>query len=125
MKNDLAVFKAFSDETRLRILFLLSVRELCVCELVAVLDMPQGRISRHLSVLKHAGLVSDRRDGTWIYYSLVESDTDLNRHLYGYLTEARERLPAVAEDLRRLDELVCDGEICVPRPSPASAISRN
>ena len=49
LKEDLAVFKACSDETRLRLLFLLSERELCVCELVLILDMPQGKISRHLS----------------------------------------------------------------------------
>ena len=125
MKDDLAVFKAFSDETRLRILFLLSERELCVCELVAVLNMPQGRISRHLSVLKHAGLVSDRRAGTWIYYSLTEPDTGLKYRLRDYLTKARAHHAVIIEDIRRLDNLACDGQICVPNPSPVPAVSGN
>jgi ArsR family transcriptional regulator len=125
MKEALAVFKAFSDETRLRILFLLSERELCVCELVAVLAMPQGRVSRHLAVLKHAELVSDRRDGTWIYYSLAPPDTGLKRRLYDYLKEERESLDTVAQDLQRLDELTCAGEICVPNPSAVPVVSQN
>ena len=123
MKDDLAVFKAFSDETRLRILFLLEEGELCVCELVAVLDMPQGKMSRHLSVLKHAGLVSDRRDGVWIYYSLAGPGTVLKRLLRGYLAEEREHHAVVVEDLKRLQELACAGQICIPHPSPVSAIS--
>ena len=76
MRTDLDIFKACSDETRLRILFLLSERELCVCELVAILDMPQGKISRHLATLKNASLVADRREGTWIYYALTEAESD-------------------------------------------------
>ena len=125
MKTDLAVFKACSDKTRLRILFLLSEGELCVCEIVAVLDMPQGKISRHLSVLKHAGLVSDRRNGTWIYYSLAQPDTGLKRILKDYLTDAQAHHAIVLEDLKRLNNLACNGQICIPNPSPATRISRN
>ena len=125
MTNDLAVFKACSDQTRLRILFLLAERELCVCEIVAVLGMQQGKISRHLAVLKHAELVADRRDGTWIYYSLSEPDTGLKRRLHDYLKAERDHVPSVAEDLGRLDGLVCEGSICVPRPVAVSVTSRN
>jgi ArsR family transcriptional regulator len=124
MTKDLAVFKAFSDETRLRILFLLAERELCVCEIVAVLGMQQGKISRHLAVLKHAELVSDRRDGTWIYYSLSEPDTGLKRRLHDYLKAEREHVPSVAEDLGRLDGLACEGTICVPHPAPVTIALR-
>ena len=116
LTNDLAIFKAFSDETRLRVLFLLSDRELCVCEIVAVLGMPQGKVSRHLTVLRHAGLVTDRREGLWIYYSLASPDTPLGRRLIDYLERDRDRLPMVTDDLDRLEALVCDGEVCVPRP---------
>ncbi len=121
MKDDLAVFKACSDETRLRILFLLSKRELCVCELVSVLNMPQGKISRHLSVLKHAGLVSDRRDGTWIYYALVKSETGLKHRLALYLHGERKNKPVVADDLKRLMKLAETGQICIPQPSPVAS----
>ena len=70
MKAIANIFKALSDDTRLRVVKLLQKRELCVCELMQVLDMSQPRISRHMSVLKNAGLVEDRREGKWVYYSL-------------------------------------------------------
>jgi len=70
MKKFANIFKALSDDTRLRVIKLLQERELCVCELMQVLDMSQPRISRHMSVLKNAGLVEDRREGKWIHYSL-------------------------------------------------------
>ena len=70
MKKTANIFKALSDETRLRVVKLLQERELCVCELIQVLNMSQPRISRHLSVLKNAGIVDDRREGKWVYYSL-------------------------------------------------------
>ena len=70
MKKIANIFKALSDDTRLRVIKLLQERELCVCELMQVLDMSQPRISRHMSVLKNAGLVEDRREGKWVHYSL-------------------------------------------------------
>jgi len=70
MKKIVNIFKALSDDTRLRVVKLLQERELCVCELMQVLDMSQPRISRHMSVLKNAGLVEDRREGKWVHYSL-------------------------------------------------------
>jgi len=113
MKKDLAVFRALGDETRLRTLFLLAERELCVCELVAVLEMPQGKVSRHLAQLKQAGMVSDRREGTWIYYSLEAPGSGLVRRLHTYLRKERQHLAVARADLKRLESLVCEGEICV------------
>ncbi len=110
METDLAIFKACSDLTRLRILFLLAERELCVCELVEVLEMPQGKISRHLAIIKNAGLVRDRREGTWIYYSLKEMETPLKRPLRTYLSEARFEQTDVDRD--RLTELTRTGQLC-------------
>jgi ArsR family transcriptional regulator len=73
--QDLAVvFKALSDETRLRIVKLLEKGELCVCDLVAALDIVQPKASFHLGVLKEAGLIKDRKQGKWIHYSLNEAD---------------------------------------------------
>jgi len=64
------LFHALSDETRLEIVRLLSHGERCVCELQDVLDAAQSRLSFHLKTLKDAGLVSDRREGRWVYYTL-------------------------------------------------------
>ena len=73
--NELAsIFKALSDETRLRIIKLLEQGELCVCDITAALDMVQPKVSFHLSTLKEAGLIKDRKQGKWIHYSLNEKD---------------------------------------------------
>lgn len=64
-------FKALSDETRLKSLLLIThQQELCVCELIAALDLSQPKISRHLAQLKRTGIVSDRRQGQWVFYRL-------------------------------------------------------
>jgi ArsR family transcriptional regulator len=64
------LFHALSDQTRLSILERLRRRERCVCELTDALDAAQSRLSFHLRVLKEAGLVTDRREGRWMYYTL-------------------------------------------------------
>ena len=64
------LFHALSDTTRLSILQRLRFGERCVCDLTDALDAAQSRLSFHLKVLKYAGLVSDRRDGRWMYYTL-------------------------------------------------------
>jgi ArsR family transcriptional regulator len=74
MKNEAGIFKALADETRLRILLLLLDGELCVCEIIAALELPQSTVSRHLAYLKRTGWVSDRKQGVWMYYSFNEND---------------------------------------------------
>lgn len=80
-------FHALSDETRLRILECLGEGEQCVCDLMATLGTAQSRLSFHLKTLKDAGLLNDRREGRWMYYSLnartlaqlQDAIADLNR----------------------------------------------
>lgn len=74
MKDLLTIFKALSDETRLRMLKLLEDGELCVCDIVAAIDTIQPKISFHLSTLREAGLINDRKEGKWIHYRLADSD---------------------------------------------------
>lgn len=74
MKQAVKLFKALGDPTRLRIVKLLEHGELCVCQLIAVLGMGQSRISRHLSILKEAGLILDDRKGKWVHYRLCCPD---------------------------------------------------
>lgn len=117
MDKDVAVFKACSDATRLRILFLLTKGELCVCEIMAVLDLPQGKVSRHVAVLKQYGLLTDRRDGVWIYYALARDSSIALKYVSVYLVSARQVHDRVQADLERLRGLASQGKICVPRPS--------
>lgn len=70
------LFKALGDETRVRIVALLSHGELCVCHLQDALDLPQPNVSRQLASLRAAGVVEDRRDGSWVYYRLKEQADD-------------------------------------------------
>jgi ArsR family transcriptional regulator len=71
MKEAAMFFRVLADEARLQILWLLfNHEELCVCDIMAVLEITQSKASRHLRILFNAGLVSDRRDAVWIHYSL-------------------------------------------------------
>ena len=69
-------FQALSDPTRLQLLHRLRHGERCVCDLMDVLDAAQSRLSFHLRILKEAGLVSDRREGRWVYYRVVPAALD-------------------------------------------------
>lgn len=87
MREEISLFRALSDETRLRIMALLSQRELCVCQLEWVLNLPQTKVSRHLAVLKNSGLVKDRRQGLWMFYALAEPKNELEKAIYKYIKE--------------------------------------
>jgi ArsR family transcriptional regulator, arsenate/arsenite/antimonite-responsive transcriptional repressor len=63
-------FRALSDETRLRLVDRLRAGEQCVCDLTDALDTSQSRLSFHLKTLRDAGIVTDRREGRWVYYAL-------------------------------------------------------
>jgi ArsR family transcriptional regulator, arsenate/arsenite/antimonite-responsive transcriptional repressor len=69
-KKKSKLFKALADETRLRIIGLLTVREMCVCEVMVALNLTQPTASHHLGILENVGLVQDRKDGKWVFYSL-------------------------------------------------------
>ena len=105
MKTMSRQFKALADETRLRILALLCTGEMCVCDLMAVLALPQSTISRHLAYLRNAGWVEDRRQGVWMYYRLAEAADNpftedlgqlLQRHLPAQTQTERDRLALAA-----------------------------
>lgn len=70
------LFRALGDETRLRIVALLSHGELCVCHIEKALELSQPNVSRQLGILRHSGIVDTRRDGSWMYYSLAPQEHD-------------------------------------------------
>lgn len=77
MRKAVKVFRALSDETRIRLIKLLEgAGEVCVCDIMKAMDISQTRASRNLNILKEAGLVSDRRDRHWIYYSVNKKTTE-------------------------------------------------
>lgn len=76
-----AVFKGFADPTRIRILSLLAAGELCVCDLVDILRLPQPTVSRHLAYLRRMGLVEATRESRFAHYSLAEPEHAVHRNL--------------------------------------------
>ena len=111
------LFKAVADPTRLRILNLLRLGSICVCELHAVLRIPQPTVSRHLAGLRHAGLVLDCRSGTRMIYSLAPADTPQQEALYELLDRCCPSDDVMKADLKRLHEAVRMGK-CRLDPYP-------
>lgn len=99
------LYKALGDETRLRIVALLSHGELCVCHLESALELPQPTASRQLSVLRNAGVVDSRREGTWIYYRLAtELEQPMRLQLKALVNEFAKQLN-LKKDVERLLKL--------------------
>ena len=88
-------FQAVAEETRFRVVRLLAEGERCVCDLQADLGAAQSRLSFHLKKLKEAGVVSDRREGRWVYYSLVPGALDEMRAFLGEVKPREGWLPVV------------------------------
>lgn len=111
--------KAAADPTRTRILKLLEAGPLCVCQVQAVLRLAPSTVSKHLSLLKAAGLVEERRDGKWIEHRLaVRPRNPHARRVLALLRGALDRDPAVASDRRRLRAVtaVPRAELCALPP---------
>ena len=112
MKDLEKVLKAASDRNRLRILKLLETRNMCVCELQAVLGLAQPTVSKHLKVLEEAGLVYFTKNGLWVNYDLSDgSSSPYAANLLGNLKYWLEDDPEIAERLRKLP-FVCREEVC-------------
>jgi len=100
------LFRALSDDTRLRILGLLAAGEVCVCDIHGALDLPQSTVSRHLAYLRKSGLAAARRDGLWMHYRLqMPSDPGSAKVLKAAL-EAIGTVPAAGADRKKLGRLV-------------------
>ena len=96
------IFRALSDRTRLRILNLLKGGEMCVCDLVDILEVPQPTASRHLSYLRKAGLVTARKAGHWNYYRLATNRRPFFERLRACLGVCCQEYPQLAKDGERL-----------------------
>jgi len=123
MRDFETALKAVGDPTRTRILKLLEQGELCVCQVQAVLGLAPSTVSKHLAILKAAGLVDDCRDGKWIRYGLVSESR--NPHGEGVLALLRgplDREPRIVADRKRLRQVarVPLTELCNLAPDPTA-----
>lgn len=106
------MFRAFSDRTRLRILRLLVDGEICVGDLVEILQLPQPTVSRHLAYLRKAELVEVRKEGQWVYYSLATSQSSFQSKLYECLEDCFGEVPELKADARRAKKVKRSGGCC-------------
>ena len=115
-----ATMKAVADPTRVRILKMLEAGELCVCQIIAVLALSPSTVSKHLFLLKSAGLVNDRKEKKWVHYSLDRESSD--PYVAGILRELSswlDRDPVITRDRARLTEARKDlgpGAMCEVLP---------
>ncbi|MDT8389454.1 MAG: metalloregulator ArsR/SmtB family transcription factor [Lentisphaeria bacterium] len=108
MRQEADLFKALSDPTRLRLVALLATRgEVCVCVMAEALDEPDFKISRHLRVLRSAGIVAARRDGTWMHYRLATPRSRLEACLQACFRDSLNDHETVVADAKRLRQASC------------------
>jgi len=118
--NLLQIYKCFCDQTRLRILHLLTSGPVCVCHLQDVLQLPQARISQHLSYLKDNGLVEAQREGNWMIYSLpAKASKELQLNL-ACLQDCVSTDRLFKQDLKKLKSALC----CQPGPLTKRTVSK-
>jgi ArsR family transcriptional regulator, arsenate/arsenite/antimonite-responsive transcriptional repressor len=106
------MFRAYSDPTRLRILHLLLEGELCVGDLVNILQVPQPTASRHLAYLRRAGLVLARKNGLWNFYKLAPASSPFQRNLVKCLESCFHDVPEIEADARRAAAVRKSGGCC-------------
>jgi len=104
----LTIVKALADENRLRVLCALRDREVCVCEITALLKLAPSTVSKHMAVLRQAHLVEGRKDGRWMYYRLAgkRAPAEVKEALRWVLTALQDN-EQTARDRERLEQIIC------------------
>lgn len=105
------VFRALGDETRVRILALLSHGELCVCHLETALGLSQPNCSRQLGILKAANIVDSRREGTWVYYRIMDQEIESVKNVLDVVAKTFGSERALRTDHARLKKN-CGPDAC-------------
>jgi len=107
MRDFLDLTKALADENRVRLLLALCQGELCACQLTELLQLAPSTVSRHLFLLKNAGLLESRKEGRWIYFKLPDDKAPLTvREAIGWVRKSLERSPVAREDAKRLGRIL-------------------
>lgn len=108
MDIEVNILRVLSEPIRLRLATLLaSEGEVCVCRLAEALKEPQYKVSRHLGIMRSAGLVEARREGTWMYYKLAEPSCPLQSHLCDFLARGFDDHPMITSDREKLKQVGC------------------
>lgn len=109
MDDFMAVTKALADENRVRTLMALRSGELCVCQIIDFLGLAPSTVSRHMSVLRHAGLIKGRKQGRWMYYRLPDANAPQKvTSAIFWLRRSLEDHPRILQDEERIAEIIRD-----------------
>ena len=111
MRDLIKIFKALSDRNRLRILKMLEIKPLCVCEITEVLQLAASTVSKHLSLLRDVNLIMDEKEGKWVIYRLNQTDTDEQiKKLLPQLSTWLSTDPTILKDLEKVKTVVPSSE---------------
>ena len=103
MRQIIKIFKALSDSNRLRIIKMLEIRPLCVCEITEILQLANSTVSKHLSILRDADLILDEKDGKWVNYALnTNISDDIKRQLLILLKDGLPNDDVISGDRRKV-----------------------
>lgn len=117
------LFAALADSTRLRLLNLMAGREVCVCYFVEILGQGQPKISRHLAYLRKAGIVTARREGKWMHYSISPPADAAQASILASVLASLRNDRKMQADLAKLDRACCAPQrLVVPEGAPRPAL---
>ena len=113
MLEILNIMKALSDENRVRALMMLADGELCVCQIIEMLELAPSTVSKHMSILRQAGLVETRKESRWIYYRLASGDLK-SREILGWLQRHLKKDKRILDDAKQLRKMqkMSNDELC-------------
>ena len=107
MFSFMAITRALSDQNRVRTLMALRDLELCVCQIIELLELAPSTVSKHMSILANARLVEGRQDGRWRYYRLAGDDApDEVREAIAWTFRSLSKTPQIRQDMKRLNEIL-------------------
>ncbi|MCE5301668.1 MAG: metalloregulator ArsR/SmtB family transcription factor [Planctomycetaceae bacterium] len=107
MRDLMAVMKALADENRVRIVLALQPEELCVCQIVELLELAPSTVSKHMAILKQARLVESRKEGRWMFYRIAENDVPAEaRKITSLVVELLAGDSQMSEDARQLKRIL-------------------
>lgn len=128
MEKYVDLYKALSDKMRLRIMWVLcqANQELCVCEIMDSLNENQYNVSRHLKILKNSGLVQERKEGRWVFYSLTKPTNQVQERLLNTIQAIPDEV--LAKDAQRLEKRLSlrqDGKVVIGMECNLKELLRN
>ena len=124
MKDFLSITKALSDENRVRVLMALNVGELCVCQIIEMLNLAPSTVSKHMSILKQARLVEGEKNGKWVYYHLAHDAPEAASEAIEWAKRHLRSEATIKRDTKNLEAIINQHPVEVCRKQKATRAAR-